>query len=169
MALNTECLLSSTETSACWSARSSSTWSTMAPRLRSAIFFWYYALRLVHPYRLWFSKFLCELYGVTMMLGTLFMFKYIFAEHGQHYALTLASQSCYCFSFFDFKSRAVQGNTFNASFFAIGKRWHDLAAVLALHVLIVHWTPVHPVRYPGPDVERPGSGDSACRVAADTG
>lgn len=103
------------------------------------------------------------------MFVALFKFENDFAEQGQHYALTLASQSCFCFSFFDFKSRAVQGNAFNAPSFAIGKRWHDLTAVLALHVLIVHWIPVHTVRYLRPCVERLGSCNSACRIAAVTG
>ena len=86
------------------------------------------------------------LYGLTMMIGTLFMFRQGLAAHGQLYALTLAFTTFVLFQFFNvFNARVERGSTFNAAFFTNGKLWLALAAVLALQVLVVHWAPAQAV------------------------
>ncbi|SBT04272.1 Calcium-transporting ATPase [Candidatus Accumulibacter aalborgensis] len=86
------------------------------------------------------------LYGLTMMVGTLFMFQHGLAVHDQRYALTLAFTSFVLFQFFNvFNARAEYGSVFSASFFANGKLWQAMAAVLALQVLVVHWPPAQTV------------------------
>ena len=86
------------------------------------------------------------LYGMIMMLGTLFMFRYGLAEHGQDYALTLAFTTFVLFQFFNvFNARDEHGSAFNASFFGNGKLWQALASVLLLQVLVVHWGPAQTV------------------------
>ena len=86
------------------------------------------------------------LYGLTMMVGTLFMFRHGLATHDQAYALTLAFTTFVLFQFFNvFNARAEQGSAFNACFFANGKLWQALTAVLALQVLVVHWGPAQAV------------------------
>ena len=86
------------------------------------------------------------LYGVTMMVGTLFMFQQGLAAHGEPYALTLAFTTFVLFQFFNvFNARVERGSTFNAGFFTNGKLWQALAAVLALQVLVVHWAPAQAV------------------------
>ena len=62
------------------------------------------------------------------------------------YALTLAFTTFVLFQFFNvFNARAEQGSAFNACFFANGKLWQALTAVLALQVLVVHWGPAQAV------------------------
>jgi Ca2+-transporting ATPase len=86
------------------------------------------------------------LYGLTMMVGTLFMFQHGLAAHGRHYALTLAFTTFVLFQFFNvFNARAEHGSAFNATFFTNSKLWQALAAVLALQVLVVHWAPAQAV------------------------
>jgi Ca2+-transporting ATPase len=86
------------------------------------------------------------LYGLTMMAGTLFMFRHGLAEQGQPYALTLAFTTFVLFQFFNvFNARAEYGSTFNAAFFSNGKLWLVLAGVLAMQVLAVHWPPAQAV------------------------
>ncbi len=86
------------------------------------------------------------LYGLTMMAGTLFMFRQGLAEHGQPYALTAALTTFVLFQFFNvFNARAEHGSAFNATFFGNGKLWLALGAVLALQVLVVHWAPAQAV------------------------
>ncbi|WP_413925937.1 cation-translocating P-type ATPase [Candidatus Accumulibacter phosphatis] len=86
------------------------------------------------------------LYGVTMMVGTLFMFRHGLTTHDQQYALTLAFTTFVLFQFFNvFNARAERGSTFNAAFFANGRLWQALAGVLALQVLVVHWGPAQSV------------------------
>ena len=86
------------------------------------------------------------LYGLTMMVGTLFMFQYGLAAHGPEYAVTLAFTTFVLFQFFNvFNARVERGSAFNAAFFTNGKLWQALAAVLALQVLVVHWAPAQAV------------------------
>ena len=86
------------------------------------------------------------LYGTTMMVGTLSMFQYGLATHGQPYALTLAFTTFVLFQFFNvFNARAEHGTAFNANFFRNGKLWLALASVLALQVLAVHWRPAQAI------------------------
>ncbi len=85
-------------------------------------------------------------YGLTMMVGTLFMFRHGLAAHGQKYALTLAFTTFVLFQFFNvFNARAEQGSPFNAACFANGKLWQALAGVLALQVVVVHWGPAQSI------------------------
>lgn len=82
------------------------------------------------------------LYGVTMMVGTLFMFRHGLENHGQTYALTLAFTTFVLFQFFNaFNARAEYESVFNVNFFRNGKLWLALGAVLALQALVVHWPP----------------------------
>ena len=76
-----------------------------------------------------------------MMVGTLSMFHYGLATHGQVYALTLAFTTFVLFQFFNvFNARVEHGSTFNANFFRNGKLWLALASVVALQALAVQWT-----------------------------
>ena len=85
---------------------------------------------------------LLGLYGVLMMIGTLFMFRRVLATHGQDYALTLAFTTFVLFQFFNvFNARNEHGTAFNATFFANGKLWQALTSVIALQILVVHWGP----------------------------
>ncbi len=80
------------------------------------------------------------LYGLTMMVGTLFMFQYGLARHGQSYALTLAFTTFVLFQFFNvFNARSEHSTVFNKNFFSNGKLWLALGAVLGMQVLAVHW------------------------------
>ena len=86
------------------------------------------------------------LYGLTMMAGTLFMFRHGLAGHGAPYALTLAFTTFVLFQFFNvFNARAEHGSAFNATFFTNGKLWLALCAVLLLQVMVVHWAPAQAV------------------------
>ena len=86
------------------------------------------------------------LYGTTMMVGTLSMFHYGLATHGQPYALTLAFTTFVLFQFFNvFNARAEHSTAFNVNFFRNGKLWLALASVLALQVLAVHWRPAQAI------------------------
>ncbi|EIJ32985.1 cation-translocating P-type ATPase [Thiothrix nivea] len=82
------------------------------------------------------------LYGVTMMVGTLFMFRHGLENHSETYALTLAFTTFVLFQFFNaFNARAEYESVFNANFFRNGKLWLALGAVLALQAMAVHWPP----------------------------
>jgi len=82
------------------------------------------------------------LYGVTMTVGTLFMFRHGFAAHDQAYAVTLAFSTFVLFQFFNvFNARAEYATAFNSTFLGNGKLWLALASVLGLQVLVVHWAP----------------------------
>ena len=86
------------------------------------------------------------LYGLTMMVGTLFMFRHGLATQDQAYALTLAFTTFVLFQFFNaFNARAEHGSAFNANFFSNGKLWLALAGVLALQVMAVHWPPAQAI------------------------
>jgi Ca2+-transporting ATPase len=104
------------------------------PRLQSA--------QILHNHRL----FRLALYGITMMVGTLYVFRHGLATQGEAYALTLSFTTFVLFQFFNvFNARAEQGSAFNASFFANGKLWQALAAVLTLQALVVHWGPAQAI------------------------
>lgn len=86
------------------------------------------------------------LYGITMMVGTLFLLDYALANHSQQYALTLAFTTFVLFQLFNaFNARAEHSSVFNRNFFRNGKFWLALAGVLVLQVLVVHWTPAQAI------------------------
>lgn len=86
------------------------------------------------------------LYGITMMVGTLFLFDYALANHSQQYALTLAFTTFVMFQLFNaFNARAEHSSVFNRNFFRNGKFWLALAGVLVLQALAVHWTPAQAI------------------------
>jgi Ca2+-transporting ATPase len=82
------------------------------------------------------------LYGITMTVGTLWLFQHGLALHGETYALTLAFTTFVLFQFFNvFNARNEHGSAFNAHFLKNGKLWLALAGVLAMQVVVVHWAP----------------------------
>lgn len=86
------------------------------------------------------------LYGVTMMVGTLWLFDAGLSAHGAAYGLTLAFTTFVLFQFFNvFNARNEHGSAFNALFFRNGKLWLALAGVLAMQVVVVHWTPAQAI------------------------
>ncbi|WP_296494581.1 cation-translocating P-type ATPase [Rhodoferax sp.] len=86
------------------------------------------------------------LYGLTMMVGTLFMFQHGLATQGQSYALTLAFTTFVLFQFFNvFNARSEHSTVFNKNFFSNGKLWLALGAVLGMQVLAVHWGPAQSI------------------------
>lgn len=86
------------------------------------------------------------LYGLTMMVGTLFMFQYGLASDGQSYALTLAFTTFVLFQFFNvFNARSEHSTVFNQIFFSNGKLWLALGTVLGMQVLTVHWAPAQSI------------------------
>ena len=105
-----------------------------SPRSRTAqILTWQRLTRLV-------------LYGATMMVGTLLMYRHGLAAQGTVYALTLAFTTFVLFQFFNvFNARAEHCSTFNATFFRNNKLWLALAGVLALQVVAVHWPPAQAI------------------------
>ncbi len=85
-------------------------------------------------------------YGGVMAVGTLGLFAYTLPERGQDYAMTLAFTTFVLFQVFNvFNARAETGTAFNRQFFANGKLWLALAAVLTLQAVVVHWTPAQGV------------------------
>ncbi|MCM8627241.1 cation-translocating P-type ATPase [Accumulibacter sp.] len=85
-------------------------------------------------------------YGLTMMLGTLFVFRHGLAAHGEAYALTLAFTTFVLFQFFNvFNARAEHASAFGRSFFANARLWQALAGVLLLQLVVVHWAPAQAV------------------------
>lgn len=86
------------------------------------------------------------LYGLTMMVGTLYMFQFGLASGGQSYALTLAFTTFVLFQFFNvFNARSEHGTVFNKNFFNNGKLWLALGTVLGMQVLVVHWSPAQSI------------------------
>jgi Ca2+-transporting ATPase len=60
--------------------------------------------------------------------------------------LTLAFTTFVLFQFFNvFNARTEHGSAFNRQFFANGKLWTALGAVVALQALVVHWGPAQAV------------------------
>jgi Ca2+-transporting ATPase len=85
------------------------------------------------------------LYGITMMLGTLWLFQQG-QTFGQIYALTLAFTTFVLFQFFNvFNARNEHGSAFNAHFLRNGKLWLALSGVLAMQVVVVHWAPAQAI------------------------
>jgi Ca2+-transporting ATPase len=86
------------------------------------------------------------LYGLTMMVGTLFMFQYGLASDGQSYALTLGFTTFVLFQFFNvFNARSEHSTVFNKNFFSNGKLWLALGVVLSMQALAVHWRPAQAI------------------------
>jgi Ca2+-transporting ATPase len=82
------------------------------------------------------------LYGLTMMVGTLWLFQHGLAEYGQAYALTLAFTTFVLFQFFNvFNARSEHGSVFNPHFLKNGKLWLALLGVLLMQVVVVYWAP----------------------------
>ena len=82
------------------------------------------------------------LYGLTMAVGTLAVYAWAAAGSGEAKATTLAFTTFVLFQFFNiFNARAEQGSAFNGQFFANGKLWLALAAVISLQAVAVHWGP----------------------------
>ena len=82
------------------------------------------------------------LYGITMMAGTLWLFQDALAAYGKTYALTLAFTTFVLFQFFNvFNARNEHGTAFDTLFLRNGKLWLALAGVLAMQVVVVHWSP----------------------------
>lgn len=86
------------------------------------------------------------LYGLTMAIGTLALFRHGLAQHDQTYALTLAFTAFVLFQFFNvFNARAEHGSAFNRHFWHNRNLWLALFGVLLLQVLAVHWGPAQSV------------------------
>jgi Ca2+-transporting ATPase len=86
------------------------------------------------------------LYGLAMMVGTLFMFQRGLASQGQSYALTLGFTTFVLFQFINvFNARSENGTVFNTNFFSNGKLWLALAFVLVMQVLAVQWGPAQAI------------------------
>ncbi len=86
------------------------------------------------------------LYGLTMAAGTLSAYAWGKHHGGHEYAVTLAFTTFVLFQFFNiFNARTEHGSAFNRQFFANGKLWLALAAVLVLQVAGVHWGPAQAV------------------------
>lgn len=82
------------------------------------------------------------LYGITMMIGTLWMFQHGLNTQSASYAVTLAFTTFVLFQFFNvFNARVEQGSVFNINFFRNSKLWLSLIGVLSLQVMVVHWQP----------------------------
>jgi Ca2+-transporting ATPase len=82
------------------------------------------------------------LYGLTMAIGTLALFRHGLAAHELTYALTLAFTTFVLFQFFNvFNARAEHGSAFNRHFWHNRNLWLALCGVLLLQVLAVHWGP----------------------------
>ncbi|MBA1146606.1 calcium-translocating P-type ATPase, PMCA-type [Ectothiorhodospiraceae bacterium WFHF3C12] len=81
------------------------------------------------------------MYGVTMMAGTLAVFVHGLDE-SKTYAVTLAFTTFVLYQFFNvFNARAEHGTAFNVNFPRNGKLWLALLGVVALQVMVVHWSP----------------------------
>jgi len=91
---------------------------------------------------------LCRLllYGITMMAGTLWLFREALAAHGHAYGLSLAFTTFVLFQVFNvFNARNEHGSAFNARILNNGKLWLALLCVLASQVVVVHWTPAQTI------------------------
>ena len=85
-------------------------------------------------------------YGVIMASGTLAVFAYGLSKGGIEYALTLAFTTFVLFQLFNvFNARAEHGSAFNRQFFANGKLWGALVAMVGLQFLVVHWRPAQAI------------------------
>ena len=85
-------------------------------------------------------------YGGTMAVGTLGVYWHGLQTGTQAYASTLAFTTFVLCQFFNiFNARSEHGSAFNRQFFANGKLWLALLAVVGLQVLVVHWGPAQAV------------------------
>jgi Ca2+-transporting ATPase len=85
-------------------------------------------------------------YGITMAAGTLFAYHWGEREGGHDYAVTLAFTTFVLFQFFNiFNARAEHRSAFNRQFFANGKLWSALLAVVGLQIAVVNWGPAQTV------------------------
>ncbi|MFA7270439.1 MAG: cation-translocating P-type ATPase [Sterolibacterium sp.] len=86
------------------------------------------------------------IYGLTMAVGTLAAYTWGELQGGNTYATTLAFTTFVLFQFFNiFNARSEHGSAFNRQFFANGKLWLALFAVVGMQVLVVHWGPAQVV------------------------
>ncbi len=85
-------------------------------------------------------------YGLTMAVGTLGVFWWALQTGEEKRALTLAFTTFVLFQFFNvMNARNEHGSAFNRQFFANGKLWLALAAVLVLQAVAVHWGPAQAI------------------------
>jgi len=85
-------------------------------------------------------------FGLLMAVGTLGMYAWGEYHGGHEYAITLAFTTFVFFQFFNiFNARAERQTAFNHQFFANGKLWLSLLAVLVLQVVVVEWSVAQPV------------------------
>jgi len=85
-------------------------------------------------------------YGLTMAVGTLAVFWWALQAGDEGRALTLAFTTFVLFQFFNvMNARNEHGSAFNRQFFANGKLWLALAAVLVLQAVAVHWGPAQAI------------------------
>ena len=85
-------------------------------------------------------------YGGTMAVGTLGVYLHGLQTAGQAYASTLAFTTFVLFQFFNvMNARFDAGTAFNRQFFANGRLWLALAAVLVLQAVVVNWGPAQAV------------------------
>ncbi|MEW5726488.1 MAG: HAD-IC family P-type ATPase [Pseudomonadota bacterium] len=81
-------------------------------------------------------------YGITMTVGTLAVLAWALRTHDVATARTLAFTTFVLFQFFNvFNARVGRGSAFNHAFFANGKLWLALLAVVGLQAVVVHWGP----------------------------
>lgn len=81
-------------------------------------------------------------FGLMMMMGTLFALRYGIQTGEQDRALTLAFTTFTLFQFFNlFNARAETGSAFHRRFFANRMLWISLSCTLLLQILAVHWPP----------------------------
>jgi len=84
-------------------------------------------------------------YGLTMAVGTLVLFRYA-QPQGEVYAATLAFTTFVLFQFFNvFNARAERDSAFNRTFFRNRWLWLSLGAMLGLQALVVHWQPAQAI------------------------
>ncbi|MDD5389099.1 MAG: cation-translocating P-type ATPase [Gallionellaceae bacterium] len=85
-------------------------------------------------------------YGLTMAVGTLGVFWWALQTGTERRALTLAFTTFVLFQFFNvMNARNERGSACNRQFFANGKLWLALAAVLVLQAVAVHWGPAQAI------------------------
>lgn len=85
---------------------------------------------------------LLAFYGLTMAAGTLVAYAWGDRAGGAVYASTMAFTTFVLFQFFNiFNARSEYGTAFNRQFFSNNKLWLAIGSVVALQVLVVHWSP----------------------------
>jgi P-type Ca2+ transporter type 2C len=85
-------------------------------------------------------------YGITMMVGTLFVLYYGLQTGSEQRALTLAFTTFVLFQVFNvFNARNEQGSSFNAHTLDNSMLWLSLLVVVVLQAIAVHWRPAEAV------------------------